>query len=125
MTICIDRSADFQQSGETTTGVPRSIGISVSFFIHDVTTGQRRVVLLPADLCHRLGISEGTPLRLIEHDSHFDVIPMRLVPATEGTSFALDSLLAGVTPENIHDEIDTGACRWPGVMVMPKVKTLL
>jgi antitoxin MazE len=76
--------------------------------IHDVTTGQRRVVVLPADLCRRLGISEGTPLRLVEHDSHFEVIPMRLVPATEVTSIGLDSLLAGVTPENIHGEIDMG-----------------
>jgi antitoxin MazE len=76
--------------------------------VHDVTTGQRRVVVLPADLCRRLGISEGTPLRLIEHDSHFEVIPMRLVPATESASDALASLLAGVTPENIHGEIDTG-----------------
>jgi antitoxin MazE len=75
---------------------------------HDVTTGRRRVVVLPADLCRRLGISEGTPLRLVEHDSHFEVIPMRLVPATEGTSYELESLLAGVTPENIHGEIDMG-----------------
>jgi antitoxin MazE len=76
--------------------------------IHDVTTGQRRVVVLPADLCRRLAISEGTPLRIVEHDAHFEVIPMRLVPATEGTSYSLDSLLAGVTPENIHGEVDTG-----------------
>ena len=76
--------------------------------IHDVTTGRRRVVVLPADLCRRLGISEGTPLRLVEHESHFEVVPMRLVPATEGTSYELDTLLAGVTPENIHGEIDLG-----------------
>jgi antitoxin MazE len=76
--------------------------------VHDVTTGQRRVVVLPADLCRRLGINEGTPLRLIEHESHFEVVPMRLVPATEGTSYELDSLLAGITPENIHGEIDLG-----------------
>ena len=76
--------------------------------VHDVTTGRRRVVVLPADLCRRLGISEGTPLRLVEHDSHFEVIPMRLVPATEGASYELESLLAGVTPENIHGEIDMG-----------------
>jgi hypothetical protein len=76
--------------------------------IHDVTTGQRRVVVLPADLRRRLGISERTPLRLIEHDSHFEFIPMRLVPATEIVSNALASLLAGVTPENIHGEVDTG-----------------
>ena len=76
--------------------------------VHDVTTGQRRVVVLPADLCRRLSISEGTPLRLVEHESHFEVIPMRLVPAMESTSYALDSLLAGVTPENIHGEVDTG-----------------
>jgi antitoxin MazE len=63
--------------------------------------------VLPADLCRRLGISEGTPLRLVEHD-HTSVIPMCLVPATEGTSVALDSLLVGATPENIHGEIDTG-----------------
>ena len=76
--------------------------------VHDVTTGQRRVVVLPADLCRRLGISEGTPFRLVEHDSHFEVIPMRLVPATEVTSDTLESLVAGVTPENLHGEFDTG-----------------
>jgi antitoxin component of MazEF toxin-antitoxin module len=76
--------------------------------IHDVMTGQRRVVVLPAELCRRLGISEGTPLRLVEHESHFEVIPMRLVPATEASSHALESLLAGVTPENLHGEFDTG-----------------
>jgi antitoxin component of MazEF toxin-antitoxin module len=76
--------------------------------IQNVTTGQRRVVVLPADLCRRLGISEGTPLRLVEHESHFEVIPMRLVPATEVGPDTLESLLAGVTPENIHGESDTG-----------------
>src|SRR5262249_16178818 len=35
--------------------------------VHDIKTGQRRTVVLPADLCRRLGIVEGTPLRLIEH----------------------------------------------------------
>ncbi len=76
--------------------------------VHDVMIGQRRVVVLPADLCRRLGISEGTPLRLVEHGSHFEVIPMRLVPAAEVTSDTLESLVAGVTPENLHGEFDTG-----------------
>jgi antitoxin component of MazEF toxin-antitoxin module len=76
--------------------------------IHDVSTGQRRVVVLPSDLCRRLGIHEGTSPRIIEHESHFEVIPMRLVPATEDASPSLESLLAGVTPENIHGEFDTG-----------------
>ena len=76
--------------------------------IQNITTGQRRVVVLPADLCRRLGISEGTPLRLVEHESHFEVIPMRLVPATEVGSETLESLVAGVTPENLHGEFDTG-----------------
>ena len=97
--------------------MPKSFGISVFFqredvvdirHVHEFTTGQRRVVVLRADLCRRLGIREGTPLRLIEHDSHFEVIPMRLVPATESASNVLASLLAGGTPEDIHGEIDTG-----------------
>ncbi len=77
--------------------------------VHDVTTGQRRVLVLPADLCRRLGIGEGTPLRLVEFDGRFEVIPMRLVPAHEDGSRALAALLGQVNPENTPGEIDTGS----------------
>jgi antitoxin MazE len=76
--------------------------------VHDIKTGQRRTVVLPADLCRRLGIVEGTPLRLIEHDGSFEVVPMRLVAAHEDRSRALEALLDRVTPENTHGEVDTG-----------------
>jgi antitoxin MazE len=82
--------------------------VSEIHHIHDVTTGKRQVLTLPKDLCRRLGIREGTPLRIVEHQGRFEVIPMRLVPASEDTSKALATLLARVTPENIHGEIDTG-----------------
>jgi antitoxin MazE len=76
--------------------------------VHDVTTGKRQVLTLPKELCRRLGIREGTPLRIVEHEGRFEVIPMRLVPASEDPAYALATLLAQVTPQNIHGEIDTG-----------------
>jgi antitoxin MazE len=76
--------------------------------IHDITTGKRQVVTLPKDLCRRLNIEEGTRLRIVEHEGRFEVIPMRLVAASEVPPKDLDALLARVTPENIHGEIDTG-----------------
>jgi antitoxin component of MazEF toxin-antitoxin module len=76
--------------------------------VHDIKTGQRRTVVLPADLCRRLNIAEGTPLRLIERDGSFEVIPMRLVAAHEDPTRALGALLDRVTPENTHGEVDTG-----------------
>jgi antitoxin component of MazEF toxin-antitoxin module len=65
-------------------------------------------VVLPADLCRRLGIGEGTPLRVIETAGRFEVIPMKLVPAMESHSDELAILLAGVAAENLHGETDTG-----------------
>ena len=76
--------------------------------VYDVTTGKRQVLTLPKELCRRLGIKEGTPLRIVEHEGRFEVIPMRLVPASEDPAYALATLLAQVTPQNIHGEIDTG-----------------
>ena len=76
--------------------------------VHDIKTGQRRVVVLPSDLCQRLAIDEGTPLRLIEHDGYFEVIPMRLVAAHDDSARALDALLDRVTTENLHTEVETG-----------------
>ena len=46
--------------------------------VHDVTMGKRKVLTLPADLCRRFGIGEGTPLRIIEYEGRFEVTPMRL-----------------------------------------------
>jgi hypothetical protein len=66
--------------------------------IHDVTT----------DLCRRLGIREGTPLRIVEYEGRFEVTPMRLVPAIDNPAEGLEVLVAGITPENIHGEFDTG-----------------
>jgi antitoxin component of MazEF toxin-antitoxin module len=60
-------------------------------------------------MCRRLDISEGTPLRVVEHEGRFEVIPMKLVPATEDHSQALADLLGGVTAESLHGEFDTGS----------------
>jgi len=76
--------------------------------VHDVTTGKRQVLTLPKDLCRRLGIMEGTPLRIVEHEGRFEVMPMRLVPASEDNARALATLLDRVTAENVHGEIDMG-----------------
>ena len=76
--------------------------------VHDVTTGKRRVLTLPPDLCRRLGISEGTPLRIVEYRGSFEVTPMRLVPATPDHAETLEDLVDRITSENIHGEVDTG-----------------
>jgi antitoxin component of MazEF toxin-antitoxin module len=76
--------------------------------VHNLTTGRRRVVVLPPDLCRRLDITEGTPLRVVEHEGRFEVIPMKLVPASDDHSSALAGLLGEVTAENLHSEVDTG-----------------
>jgi antitoxin component of MazEF toxin-antitoxin module len=97
-----------EHAAPSATELVKTADVSDVRHVHDVTTGQRQVLTLPKDLCRRLGIRVGTPLRIVEHEGRFEVIPMRLVPASEDTSKVLAGLLAQVTPETIHGEIDTG-----------------
>jgi antitoxin component of MazEF toxin-antitoxin module len=69
---------------------------------------RRKAYGIPTDMSLRIDICEGTPLRVVEHEGRFEVIPMKLVPATADHLQALAGLLEHVTAENLHCEVDTG-----------------
>lgn len=76
--------------------------------IHRAMLKQRGTLTLPASLRRRYGIGENTPLLIVEEgDDRFTVYPARPAPM-HGPWPSLDDLLAGITSENIHAEIDTG-----------------
>jgi antitoxin MazE len=75
---------------------------------HVVPTGQRGTITLPGEFRRNLGIEEGTPLEIIqEDDGRLSIRPLSRI-AIAGPSAELNDLLAGVTPENLHGEIDAG-----------------
>jgi antitoxin MazE len=55
-------------------------------------------VRIPRPIADQLGISEGVPVELTIEDDHLLIHKVH----------RLESLLAEVTPENIHSEIETG-----------------
>ncbi len=56
-------------------------------------------VRIPSSIAEQLGISEGVPVELIIEDDHLLIHKV----------YRLASLLAQITPENIHSETDTGS----------------
>lgn len=56
-------------------------------------------VRVPKPLAQKLGFTEGTPVE-VEVDNHGLVIRRK--------QYSLEELLSGVTPENLHGEVDTG-----------------
>lgn len=56
-------------------------------------------VRIPSPLAQQIGITEGTPVDL---ELGEDVIIIRR------KRYSLEQMLAKVTPENIHTEVDTG-----------------
>jgi antitoxin MazE len=56
-------------------------------------------VRIPSSIAKQLGISEGVPVELIVEDDHLLIHKV----------YRLESLLAQITPENIHSEIDAGS----------------
>ncbi len=56
-------------------------------------------VRIPRSIAEQLGISEGVPVELIVEDDHLLIHKV----------YRLEALLAQITPENIHSEIDTGS----------------
>lgn len=67
--------------------------------------GQRGTVTIAASLRDRLGIRDGDVMIQEERDGGVWFRPADVVPRDRPT---LESLLAKVTPENIHGEIPTG-----------------
>jgi antitoxin MazE len=56
-------------------------------------------IRIPSSIAEQLGISEGVPVELIIEDDHLLI----------HKAYRLEALLAQITPENIHSEIDTGS----------------
>jgi antitoxin MazE len=55
-------------------------------------------VRIPRAMVEQMGIVEGEPIKILIQDNHI------LIQKT----LTLNSLLAQITPENIHSEVDTG-----------------
>ena len=70
--------------------------------------GERGTVTIPSEVRRRHRLEPGTPFLLEERGDEIVIIPAEIVPRRCEASPTLDGLLAGVTPENIHGEIDTG-----------------
>ena len=55
-------------------------------------------IRIPRSIAKQIGISEGEPVELTIENNHIVI----------QKTHRLESLLAKITPENIHSEIDTG-----------------
>jgi antitoxin MazE len=64
--------------------------------------GNSLAVRIPKAFAKQVGLEDGSPVELAVVGDHLVVEPAQ-------PSLQLDDLLAGVTEENIHQEIDTGA----------------
>ena len=65
--------------------------------------GNSLALRIPAPFAEETGIESGTEVDLALDAGRLVVTPRR------ARSYALDELLEGVTDENLHREIDTGA----------------
>lgn len=63
---------------------------------------------LPAELRKRFGITGATLLQVVEEADGFFTRTVRVVPVDAPEPADLDDLLAGMTPANVHEEIDFG-----------------
>ncbi len=72
---------------------------------YHVTVGQRGAVVIPSTLRRNGKFQEGCTLRIIEEaDGQLKVVSL----SRPSPSDDLDALLAGVTAENLHSEIEMG-----------------
>ena len=69
--------------------------------------GERGTIVLPAALRRRHGLEAGSAFILEEREGVVVIVPADVIPRQ--VSNALDTLLSGVTAENIHDEVPTGS----------------
>ena len=56
-------------------------------------------IRIPRTLAQKVGLAEGTPVEIILEKQSIVIRPRR---------YSLERLLSGVTPENLHREVDTG-----------------
>lgn len=66
--------------------------------------GNDAVVRLPADMLAQLKLEVGSSVELTA-----DETGIRIESVTVKSKFKLDDLLAGITPNNLHDEIEWGS----------------
>lgn len=64
--------------------------------------GDSFILRIPQELAQKAHLKEGT-------DVSISVSEGRLVVVPEPKKYNLKELLAGVTPENLHTEVDTGS----------------
>jgi antitoxin MazE len=64
--------------------------------------GNSLAVRLPKTVTEECGIEVDSPVEIVREDDIIIIRPVRK------KGFSLDSLLAGVTKENIHSEVSTG-----------------
>lgn len=65
--------------------------------------GNSLAVRIPRSFADEVGLSDGTAVEMRLSESGLSIEP---VPVPQAT---LEALLEGITPENLHDEIDVGA----------------
>jgi len=65
--------------------------------------GNSRGVRIPKPMAEQAGLDFGTHIRLLVRDGEI------VIKRMENDFPTLDELLAGITPENLHGEISTGA----------------
>jgi AbrB family looped-hinge helix DNA binding protein len=71
--------------------------------------GERGTITIPAEMRRRKGLQPGSPFLVEERGDEIVIRPADIVPRRSDPRPTLDGLLAGVTAENIHHEVPTGA----------------
>ncbi len=65
--------------------------------------GNSLALRIPRPLAEEVGLYENSPVKLSLEEGRLVIVPI-MEPR-----YALEILLAQVTPENLHSEVDTGA----------------
>ena len=65
--------------------------------------GNSLTISIPQNLAQEISISEGSEINISVIDGNLVVKPKN------SQKYTLDELVKGITPENLHREIDTGA----------------
>ncbi len=65
--------------------------------------GNSLALRIPKSFAEQMGILPNTPVELSVSEGNLIVVPLY-----DDQEFTLDELLAGITEDNLHSEIDTG-----------------
>lgn len=64
--------------------------------------GNSLALRIPKTLAEETGLDSESPVEIRIVDGQIHIVPVR------ETSYTLDDLLAGITADNVHDEVNTG-----------------